>query len=78
MNLNGVWEIQEARSETELPPFGKELAEKILVPFPIESDLSGTALNATPIVRCCTPNALHWQQTSLRESFLPMKEGCNS
>ncbi|KAA6212238.1 glycoside hydrolase family 2 [Streptomyces albofaciens JCM 4342] len=39
-NLNGRWEFAGAR-EGEQPPFGKELAEKITVPFPVESQLSG-------------------------------------
>lgn len=40
-NLNGLWELQEVRSADEEPPFGQTLKEKVLVPFPIESDLSG-------------------------------------
>jgi hypothetical protein len=41
-NLNGVWQFAEAK-DGEAPPFGRELAEHILVPFPIESSLSGVA-----------------------------------
>ena len=40
LNLNGVWEFAAAR-EGEQPPFNRELAERVLVPFPIESALSG-------------------------------------
>jgi hypothetical protein len=40
MNLNGLWEYAEA-SEKDSPPFGKKLKGTILVPFPIESALSG-------------------------------------
>jgi hypothetical protein len=40
MNLNGVWEFQPASSQTEALPTGK-LSSKILVPFPVESALSG-------------------------------------
>lgn len=40
MNLNGVWEYAEAK-KAESPPFGKRLGGTILVPFPIESALSG-------------------------------------
>lgn len=37
-NLNGVWQFQEAQRGTVIP---KELKEKIVVPFPWESYLSG-------------------------------------
>ena len=40
LNLNGVWQI-DSKSSVEQPPQSKELGEKILVPFPIESALSG-------------------------------------
>lgn len=39
-NLNGEWQFAGAR-EGEQPPFGKNLSEKILVPYPVESELSG-------------------------------------
>nr|WP_245856994.1 LamG-like jellyroll fold domain-containing protein [Actinoalloteichus hoggarensis] len=39
-NLNGVWEYA-AASEGEAPPFGETLDERILVPYPPESVLSG-------------------------------------
>ncbi|MBV2354103.1 glycoside hydrolase family 2 [Streptomyces sp. J2-1] len=39
-NLNGTWEFAAARSG-EQPPVGKKLGEKILVPYPVESQLSG-------------------------------------
>jgi hypothetical protein len=39
-NLNGVWEFAGA-SANEKPPFGATLDERVLVPYPIESDLSG-------------------------------------
>ena len=42
LGLNGVWQFADA-SEGEAPPFGTELAERILVPFPVESALSGIA-----------------------------------
>ncbi|MFO0881618.1 MAG: glycoside hydrolase family 2 TIM barrel-domain containing protein [Gemmataceae bacterium] len=38
LNLNGVWEFGPARGE---PHFGAALPRKILVPFPVESALSG-------------------------------------
>jgi len=40
MNLNGLWQFSFA-DENESPPFGKTFSDKILVPFPVESALSG-------------------------------------
>lgn len=39
-NLNGVWQFA-ARQEGDAPPIGQELGERILVPYPVESALSG-------------------------------------
>ena len=39
-NLNGVWQFAGAAAG-EAPPVGEELAERILVPYPVESALSG-------------------------------------
>ncbi|MDC0707053.1 AbfB domain-containing protein [Stigmatella sp. ncwal1] len=39
-NLNGEWQFGNATAG-QTPPFGQNLAESILVPFPIESALSG-------------------------------------
>ncbi len=39
-NLNGVWEFAGAPN-LNTPPFGRPLAEGVLVPYPIESALSG-------------------------------------
>ncbi|GAA3505091.1 hypothetical protein GCM10019016_122040 [Streptomyces prasinosporus] len=39
-NLNGRWQFAAAR-EGEQPPVGKTLEERILVPYPVESQLSG-------------------------------------
>jgi hypothetical protein len=39
-SLNGEWQFAAASSDSP-PPFGKDLAERILVPFPVESALSG-------------------------------------
>ena len=41
-NLNGTWQFA-AAAEGQAPPAGQELAERVLVPFPIESALSGLA-----------------------------------
>ena len=40
LNLNGIWQFQPANSLTETLPAGK-LSSKILVPFPVESAISG-------------------------------------
>ena len=40
LNLNGQWEFAGA-ADGEQPTFGKQLAERITVPFPVESLLSG-------------------------------------
>jgi hypothetical protein len=45
MCLNGLWEYS-AGSVGEDPPVGKELNDRILVPFPIESALSGVMKSA--------------------------------
>lgn len=39
-NLNGIWQFSTA-SEGESPPIGQDLDERVLVPYPIESALSG-------------------------------------
>jgi len=39
-NLNGVWQFA-AATTGQAPPFGRDLAERILVPYPVESALSG-------------------------------------
>src|SRR5437870_2042801 len=40
MNLNGLWQLAFAK-KGEAPPLSKELSGRILVPFPVESALSG-------------------------------------
>ena len=44
-NLNGVWQLAFAKPGEE-PPVGRELPERILVPFPVESALSGVMKRA--------------------------------
>lgn len=44
-NLNGVWQLAFAKKD-EAAPIGKELSERILVPFPVESALSGVMKHA--------------------------------
>jgi hypothetical protein len=43
LNLNGLWEFQPVAAEAKelLPPTGRPLAERILVPFSVETTLSG-------------------------------------
>jgi Glycosyl hydrolases family 2/Glycosyl hydrolases family 2, sugar binding domain/Glycosyl hydrolases family 2, TIM barrel domain len=45
LNLNGIWQLAFGK-EGEQPPAGKDLAERILVPFPVESALSGVMKSA--------------------------------
>jgi Glycosyl hydrolases family 2, sugar binding domain/Glycosyl hydrolases family 2, TIM barrel domain/Glycosyl hydrolases family 2 len=40
LNLNGLWQLAFA-NQGEVPPLGKDLPERILVPYPVESALSG-------------------------------------
>jgi len=43
MNLNGIWQFQAGTSVTQAIPVGK-LSRKILVPFPVESAISGVMM----------------------------------
>jgi hypothetical protein len=45
LNLNGLWQLAFA-TEGEAAPIGKDLPERILVPFPVESALSGVMKRA--------------------------------
>lgn len=45
LNLNGLWQLAFAKKD-EAPPIGRDLAERILVPFPVESALSGVMKHA--------------------------------
>jgi hypothetical protein len=40
LNLNGRWQFEDARANAP-PPFGRDLVQTILVPFPVQSPLSG-------------------------------------
>src|SRR5260370_6025736 len=49
LNMSGVWQlafIKKSDSKEYSVPIGKELAERILVPFPVESALSGVMKRA--------------------------------
>jgi beta-galactosidase/beta-glucuronidase len=45
MNLNGLWQYA-AFDEQTTPPFGQALKDKVLVPYPVESVLSGVQKHA--------------------------------
>lgn len=40
LSLNGQWQYEQGQ-QGEAPPFGRQLAQTILVPFPVQSPLSG-------------------------------------
>ena len=40
LNLNGQWQYEQGQ-QGEAPPFGRNLAQTILVPYPVQSPLSG-------------------------------------
>lgn len=46
-NLNGAWEFA-AGTAGENPPVGQSLGERILVPYPVESALSGIMRHEGP------------------------------
>ena len=54
-SLNGVWQLDRTPKSFDDPPFGVDLPEEILVPFPIESPLSG--------VRNLTDHDYAWYRT---------------
>ncbi|MFL5612666.1 MAG: chitobiase/beta-hexosaminidase C-terminal domain-containing protein [Gemmatimonadaceae bacterium] len=49
-NLNGLWQFAVVSDTTAAPPFGQDLSERILVPFAMESALSGVGRHAERIV----------------------------
>jgi beta-galactosidase/beta-glucuronidase len=49
LNLNGLWQLEKSTAEAKIE-FGKTLPMQILVPFPIESALSGVMQHADRIV----------------------------
>jgi hypothetical protein len=57
-SLNGVWELAFVADSAAPPPFGRTLPERVLVPFPIESALSGVMKHADRVVyrRTFQPN----------------------
>src|SRR5208282_3042938 len=62
LNLNGLWQLGFAKQGEE-PPAGKDLAEQILVPFPVEAALSGVMKPADRVWYRCTftlPKEKEW------------------
>ncbi|HET7230888.1 MAG TPA: PA14 domain-containing protein [Longimicrobium sp.] len=49
-NLNGVWELALPADDEALPAFGQALPEHVLVPFPVQSTLSGVRRHASRAV----------------------------
>jgi hypothetical protein len=46
-NLNGLWQYRNASDgKQDFPPFGQNLDQEVLVPFCLESALSGKSYNA--------------------------------
>ena len=44
VNFNGLWEYEPAAAGTPTLPFGRQLNGSVLVPFPVESCLSGVGI----------------------------------
>ena len=66
-SLNGLWSIDYSVQDLNSPPFGKTLPEQILVPYPIESSLSG--------IRKQAPNSSMFYKRLFAEGLVP---GCNT
>jgi hypothetical protein len=65
INLNGLWQFDVAKPG-ERPPIGQTLSKQILVPFPIESALSGLAEKAKEVWYRRTFNVDEWMQKKER------------
>ena len=51
-NLNGLWEFEKVSDSSTTPPFNRTLNSSILVPFPVESCLSGVApMSSSDVVK---------------------------
>jgi hypothetical protein len=64
-NLNGLWQYAIA-GEKEDPPLGKNLDNRILVPFPVESSLSGVMKRAERLWYRRTFNVESWVEKDKR------------
>ncbi|HYO09172.1 MAG TPA: hypothetical protein VER17_09385, partial [Tepidisphaeraceae bacterium] len=49
LNLNGLWQFAPAGDGVAQPPIGKDLPGQILVPFPVESALSGVGKHSDKV-----------------------------
>jgi hypothetical protein len=65
LNLNGLWEFDIAQPGDE-PPFGRALTKKILVPFPVESSLSGVGQKAQEVWYRRTFRVDPWMESGKR------------
>ena len=65
LNLNGLWQFAIAQ-KNEPPPIGKDLSGEILVPFPVESALSGVMKRAECLWYRRTFNVDDWLKTDRR------------
>jgi hypothetical protein len=74
LNLNGLWQFAIA-SEGEPPPVGKNLPDQILVPFPIESALSGVMKRAERGWYRRTFNVDTWRAESERDGRILLHFG---
>lgn len=63
-HLNGLWEVDYTVSDLENPPFGKSLSQELLVPYPVESPLSG--------IRNLTERDYMWQRR-----LFPLPKDCD-
>jgi len=64
-SLNGKWQLDRSPTNLNEPPFGTTLPEEILVPYPIESPLSG--------VRNLTEHGFAWYRlVSLSSALQPL------
>ncbi len=68
MNLNGLWEFDIAQPG-QAPPIGKSLPKKILVPFAVESALSGLAEKAQEVWYRKTVNLMNGSKETIGSDF---------
>ena len=76
MILNGLWEFDRFATNLDSPPFQRHLPERILVPFPVESALSG--------IRRVNPSGFYWykqsfklKETQLKNRVILRLEACD-
>jgi beta-galactosidase/beta-glucuronidase len=76
LNLNGPWqfdkaEVQGSGDPLSAPPIGRDLPQTVLVPFPIESNLSGVrAIHERWMwYRCTLQIPESWQGRQVQHNF---------